>query len=156
MLCFNHNGEVIDIPGSPVVIRPAVYGILIENDQVLLQPHGKSKLWQPPGRILQTGEAPTSAVLRCFQATAGIQPVITGLLLAEDRCWQDEEEKVWQLSVLYYALVRPTAGVSGVINFDSAARPEWFPLENLTREKILLGFEAIEAGRVRRELAPVT
>ncbi len=154
MLCFNDNGHVIDIPGSPVGIRPSVYGILIENDQVLLQPHAKSGLWQPPGRILKTGEAPTSAVLRCFQAAAGIQPLITGLLQAEDRCWQDDEGQIWQLSILYYALIRPTAGVAGVIDFDSPARPEWFPLENLTREKMLLGFEAVEAGRVRTELAP--
>jgi hypothetical protein len=145
----------MDIPGSPIGIRPAVYGILIENDQVLLQPHESSKLWQPPGRILRTGDVPTSAVLRCFQAAAGIQPLITSLLLAEDRYWQDMDGHLWQLSVLYYALIRPTAGVAGVIDFDSPARPEWFPLENLTREKMLLGYEAVEAGRARLELAPI-
>jgi hypothetical protein len=72
--------------------------------------------------------------------------------MAEDRCWVDEEGRLWQLSVLYYALKRPTAGVAGMIDFDNAAHPEWFPLENLTREKMLLGFEAVEAGRVRQEL----
>jgi ADP-ribose pyrophosphatase YjhB (NUDIX family) len=152
VLCFDDNGQVIDVPGGVAGIRPAVYGILIENDQVLLQPHEKSGLWQPPGRILGKGEAPTSAVLRCFQSAAGIQPIITGLLLAEDRCWLDGSGQVWQLSILYYALIRPTAGVAGVIDFDKSARPEWFPLENLTREKMLLGYEAVEAGRVRTEL----
>lgn len=154
MICFDETGQVIDVPGGVVGIRPAVYGILIENDQVLLQPHEKSGLWQPPGRILEKGEAPTSAVLRCFQSAAGIQPIITGLLLAEDRCWRDETGQLWQLSILYYALIRPTAGVAGVIDFDNSARPEWFPLENLSREKMLLGYEAVEAGRVRLGLVP--
>jgi ADP-ribose pyrophosphatase YjhB (NUDIX family) len=155
VLCFDNNGQVVDVPGEPVGVRPAVYGILIENDQVLLQPHETTDLWQPPGKVLEEGETPTSAVLRCFQATAGIQPVITGLLMVEDRCWVDKEGRLWQLSVLYYALKRPTAGVAGMIDFDNAAHPEWFPLENLTREKMLLGFEAVEAGRVRQELATI-
>jgi hypothetical protein len=53
---------------------------------------------------------------------------------------------------LYYALKRPTAGAAGLINFDSPARPEWFPLENLTRDKIHHGYESVEAGRIRTEL----
>lgn len=152
MLCFNDSGQIVEVSGAPVGLRPAVYGILIENDQVLLQPHEQSGLWQPPGKVLEEGETPAAAVLRCFQATAGILPLITGLLFAEERCWQDGEGRLWQLSVLYYGLKRPTAGVAGMINFDSAARPEWFPLENLKREEMLLGFEAVEAGRVRQEL----
>jgi ADP-ribose pyrophosphatase YjhB (NUDIX family) len=152
MLCFDDNGQIVEVAGSPAGVRPAVYGILIENDQVLLQHHEQSKLWRPPGKVLDEEETPTSAVLRCFQAAAGITPVITGLLYAEDRCWADGDGRVWHLSVLYYALKRPAAGVAGMIDFDSAARPEWFPLENLTREQMLLGFEAVEAGRVRQEL----
>lgn len=152
MLCFDDMGQIVEVQGGPAGFRPAVYGILIENEQVLLQPHPESKLWQPPGKVLEVEEAPTSAVLRCFQAAAGITPIITGLLLAEDRCWIDKQGLVWQLSVLYYALKRPTAGAAGLINFDSPARPEWFPLENLTRDKMLLGYEAVEAGRIRTEL----
>lgn len=154
MLCFDDNGQVIDIQTSPTGFRPAVYGILIENDQVLLQPHGKNLLWHPPGKVLESEETPTSAVIRCFQAAAGITPVITGLLLAEDRCWIDGDGQMWQLSVLYYALKRPAAGAAGLINFDSPARPEWFPLENLTRSQMLLGYEAVQAGCVRIELSP--
>jgi ADP-ribose pyrophosphatase YjhB (NUDIX family) len=152
MLCFDDMGQVIEVHGGAVGFRPAVYGILIENEQVLLQPHPENKLWRPPGKVLDVEESPTSAVLRCFQAAAGITPVITGLLLVEDRCWLDGNGQLWQLSVLYYALKRPTAGAAGLINFDSPARPEWFPLENLTRDKMLLGYEAVEAGRVRTEL----
>jgi ADP-ribose pyrophosphatase YjhB (NUDIX family) len=154
MLCFNENGQVIDVPGEPAGIRPAVYGILIENEQVLLQPHPKSGLWQPPGKVLDPDEAPGSAVRRCFQTAAGILPLITGLLLTEDGYWLDEAGKVWWLSVLYYALKRPTAGVAGLIDFDNPARPEWFPLENLSREKMQFGYEAVQAGRMRTEFMP--
>ncbi|MFZ0548275.1 MAG: hypothetical protein WAM60_22705 [Candidatus Promineifilaceae bacterium] len=154
MLCFDKDGQPIDIPGPPVGIRPAAYGILIENDQVLLRPYDNSDLWQPPGKVLNVGETPTAAVLHCFQGAAGILPIITGLLLAEDGYWLDDDGKLWQLEVLYYALKRSTAGVAGMIDFDNPARPEWFPLENLTRDKMLLGFDAVEAGRVRAELTP--
>lgn len=154
MFCFDDMGQVVEATAEPVGLRPAVYGILIENDQVLLQTHEKSGLLQPPGKVLDSGETLTSAVLHCFQSAAGILPIITGLLFAEDRCWQDEQGQVWQLSILYYALKRPTAGVAGMIDFDNVARPEWFPLENLTREEMVLGFEAVEAGRVRVELTP--
>lgn len=152
VLCFDDSGQVKEVQGGPVGFRPAVYGILIENDQVLLQPHPVSKLWQPPGKVLEVEDTPTSAVLRCFQSAAGITPLITGLLHVEDRCWLDDQGQIWQLSVLYYALKRPTAGAAGLINFDSPARPEWFPLENLSRDKMLLGFEAVDAGRIRNEL----
>lgn len=152
MLCFDENGQILDVQGSVAGMRAAVYGILLENDQVLLQPHLNSGLLQPPGKILEPGESPTSAVLRCFQTVAGIQPLITGLLLAEDSYHVDDEGKIWELSIIYYGLKRPTAGVAGVIDFDSEARPEWFPLENLSRQKMLLGYEAVEAGRIRTEL----
>lgn len=152
MLCFDDNGKVVNIPNGPTGIRPAVYGILIENEQVLLQPHPGSNLWHPPGKVLEIEETPASAVLRCFQANAGITPVITGLLLAEDRCWVDRNGQPWQLSVLYYNLKKPTAGAAGLINFNSPARPEWHPLENLTRDKMLFGYEAVEAGRIRLRL----
>jgi hypothetical protein len=81
-------------------------------------------------------------------------PLITGLLLTEDGYWLDEAGKVWWLSVLYYALKRPTAGVAGLIDFDNPARPEWFPLENLSREKMQFGYEAVQAGQMRTEFMP--
>lgn len=148
VFCFDDHGEVRPVAEEEVTFRPAVYGILIEKEEVLLQPHPATGLWRPPGGILEAQEAPGPTLLRHFQEAAGIVPILGPLVFVEERYWMDGDGRAWRLSALYYLLERPTTGIAGLINFDSQSKPEWLSLASLTHDRVQFGYEAIQAGRL--------
>ncbi|MCP5096114.1 MAG: NUDIX domain-containing protein [Chloroflexi bacterium] len=150
--CYDSNGNEILVSPENITFRPAVYGIFIEHQQVLLTRHLQTGLWQPPGGILQQLETPNQAVRHHFREVTGMTPRLGSLLLVEDHYIVDDEKQAWHLSVLYYALKRPEATVASLTEIESSSQPEWVPLATLKREQLQLGFEAIEAGRLRLQI----
>jgi ADP-ribose pyrophosphatase YjhB (NUDIX family) len=128
------------------------YGILVENDQVLLHSHPGTDLWRPPGGVVESFQTPELAICRYFQASAGIMPRVESLLQTEERYWVDNQEQAWRLSVMYYVLRRPSTGIAGLVDFEKPARPEWVPVDDLHREQVQFGYQAIKAARLRRQL----
>jgi 8-oxo-dGTP diphosphatase len=150
--CYDSEGNTVPVAPDTLIFRPAVYGIFIEHQQILLTRHPQSGLWQPPGGILQPDETPTQAVRHHFRQITGMTPRLGPLLLVEDQYVIDEDKQPWHLSILYYALERPAATVASLTEIESSSQPEWIPLGTLKREQLHLGFEAIEAGRLRLQI----
>ncbi|MEM7119145.1 MAG: hypothetical protein AAF614_42400, partial [Chloroflexota bacterium] len=63
-----------------------------------------------------------------------------------------EDEQAWSLSVLYYALSRPTTTSSTVAEPTSNLTRAWIDLDELQREKLQFGYEAIRAGQLHLKL----
>jgi len=150
--CYDLEGNPIPISPDNLLFRPAVYGIFIENHQVLLTKHPKTNLWQPPGGILMPHDPPRQAVRHFFRDLTGMTPDLGPLLHVEDKYRVDEDGQAWHLSVLYYALDRPQATVATLTEIESAVQPDWVPLNECHREQFQLGFEAIEAGKLRLQI----
>jgi ADP-ribose pyrophosphatase YjhB (NUDIX family) len=149
MLCFDDFGRAIDIPPGRLQQRLAVYGVLVEGDQILLLSHPKTGWWRLPGGIAEPKETPQAALLRHFRQSANFTPMIGPLLLVEDRYWADETGQGWLLVSFYYGLRRQTTGVAGLINFENSAHPEWVIVTDLTRDRLLFGYDAIQARVVQ-------
>jgi ADP-ribose pyrophosphatase YjhB (NUDIX family) len=147
--CYDDQGRPTAVPAASLLFRVAAYGVLIENNQVLLCAHPVTMKWQLPGGPISGNEKPDHSVRLRFQAVAGITPAAGPLLLAEDRYHFDSDEQAWRLAVLYYGMLRPSAAFRNLIDFDNPARPEWVSLESLQREQMALGYDAVEAGRLR-------
>jgi ADP-ribose pyrophosphatase YjhB (NUDIX family) len=152
ILCYDQNGRSAAIPQDEIIFFPAAYGILIENNQVLLQRHPVTDLWRLPGGILAGQETPGQAVRRHFRAVTGMSPLLGPLLHVEEQYLLEREGQGLHLSVLYYALERPAALVAGLINFDHPQRPEWIALDTVDRSQLQFGYEAIQAARLRLNL----
>ena len=152
ILCYDQNGLSAAIAEEQITFSPAAYGILIENNQLLLQRHPVTDLWRLPGGVLAAQETPGQAVRRHFRAVTGMTPLLGPLLHVEEQYWLEGEGQGRHLSVLYYALERPTALVAGLINFDHPERPEWIALDALDRSQLQFGYEAIQAARLRLNL----
>ena len=150
--CYDSNGNAISVSSENMTFRPAVYGIFIEHQQVLLTRHAQTGLFQPPGGILQSLETPTQAVRHHFRDVTGMTPRLGPLLLVEDQFIVDDAQQAWHLSTLYYALDRPEATVASLTEIESSSQPEWVTLATLQRDQLQLGFEAIEAGRLRLQV----
>ncbi|MCA9925579.1 MAG: NUDIX domain-containing protein [Anaerolineales bacterium] len=150
--CYDLQGNPTPVSPDNLLFRPAVYGIFIENQQVLLIKHPITGLWQPPGGILKANEPPRQAVRHFFRDVAGMTPDLGPLLHVEDAYRIDEQGQAWHLTIMYYALERPQATVATLTEIESAVQPDWVPLSECRREQFQLGYEAIEAGKLRTQI----
>jgi ADP-ribose pyrophosphatase YjhB (NUDIX family) len=146
--CYDAAGNAIASAPEAVTFRPAVYGIFIENQQVILLAHPQTNLWYPPGRILQNHEVPTQVVRHTFRQVTDMMPALGPLLFVEDQYRIDEGGTAWHLSVLYYGLNRAEVTPTTFSGLASTPQYEWIPLSALRRERMLFGFEAVQAGRL--------
>lgn len=149
--CYDAWGKAVPISAQSIQFRPAVYGIFIEHDQVLLQRHPETNLWQPPGGVLQKHETPLQAVKYYFRQVSTAAPVVGPLLFVEDQ-YRLEEGQAWHLSVLYYALDRPPLTAASFVDLDTAVQAQWVGLGHLQREQMQFGYEAVQAGQLRLKL----
>ena len=152
IVCYNPEGLPVSVPADSLIFRPAVYGIFIENQQVLLMRSSDDDLWHPPGGILQPHEPPTQAVRHFFRDITGMTPKLGPLLHVEEKYRIDDDGQAWHLALLFYALDRPAATVATLTEIESAIQPDWIPLNELQREQLQLGYEAIEAGKLRSQV----
>lgn len=152
ILCTDLHGRAHPIPAHNLRYRPAVYGIFIENEQVLLVTHPETGLLQPPGGILQPTETPTQAVRHHFRRVTGMTPLLGPLLFVEDQYVVDEKDQAWHLTLLYYALDRPDATVASLTEIETSTQYSWVHFDALARDGLQLGYEAIGAGRLRQRV----
>lgn len=147
--CATSQGTLVAVPEAEIRFSPAVYGILIENRRVMLQQDVESGLWHPPGGILLDGQTPERAVRAYFRTATGFLPALTSLLYLEEQYRLDEQGRAWALSIFYYGLERGTGSLVGLAGVAEHQRPEWVPVQTLSREDVQFGYPAIMAG-VRR------
>lgn len=142
--CCDLQGNLLPVSRTQLKFSPAVYGVLIENNRVLLQVEPISQLFSPPGGRVAAEQTPAQAIRQHFRAATGITPEVGQVLLIQDEYRFDEHRQPWHLAVMYFALTRPSVGRSSLIDFDNPAKPEWLVLDHLTRPQLLFGYDAIQ------------
>lgn len=147
--CYTPEGQAVNVEEKAVTFRPAVYGILIEHEQVFLLCRPSTGLLYPPGGIVGQRETPTQAVRAFFRQLTGMVPVLGSLVFVEEQ-YQVEENTPWHLSAMYYVLERPSA--SAITPVENRPQPEWVSLPDLRREQLQFGYEAIQAAWLRLKL----
>ncbi|MBK7893853.1 MAG: NUDIX domain-containing protein [Candidatus Promineifilaceae bacterium] len=152
IVCYDIHGNAVPVAAEAITFRPAVYGIYIENTQILLQKQPQTGLWHPPGTMLAPSDTPTQAIRHYFRQIAGLTPVIGSLLFVEDQYFLDEARRAWKLSAMYYGLERPLTTATTLTESDEANQIEWVPLANLQRTQFQFGYEAVQAGKLQQKL----
>ena len=150
--CYDAYGQAVMMPVEAVVFCPAVYGIFIENNQVLLLRHPQTSFWYPPGRMLTNHETPAQAVRHHFRYMTGMIPHLGPLIFVEDLYHIDDNKQAWHISAMYYALARAQMAITTLANLTDSPQPEWVLLEALQRQQMQFGYKAIQAGRLRLRL----
>lgn len=148
---FDPWGELQQAPPTAVLFRPAAYGILIENNQILLQRQPETGGWTLPGGIVPAAETPTQTLRQAVRLAAGFVPEVGPLLFVET-LYRLEDNAAWRLAALYFHLSRPGATYA-MIDFDTPARPEWVSLNTLPREQLQSGYDAIRAAQAWQQLS---
>ncbi len=148
IICYDVEGNTVPVAPEALVFCPAVYGIFIENNQTLLLKQAATGLWFPPGAVLANNETPTQAVRQTFRQLTGMTPKLGPILYVEDQYFIDEDRRAWHYSVLYYALERPSSASA----ISESGQIDWVILDDLTRDQMQFGYEAIQAGRLQLKL----
>lgn len=119
--------------------RVALYGVLIENNHVLLAntrvPSGI--ITNFPGGGLELGEAPLEAVAREFQEETGLHVEVKELLFCSQAFQQNPEYPTEQLMHIFYRVERTGGELITHGNNDDVASVEWVPLDGLEQRRIL-------------------
>jgi ADP-ribose pyrophosphatase YjhB (NUDIX family) len=149
--CYDKAGEAIAVSPDAIIFRPAAYGILIENEQILLVSDPDTSLWHPPGHILEAHETPTQALKHHLRQVVSLTPLIGPLLFVEDQYRIDEADQAWHLSLLYYALDRPPYSAVTLGEMETS-EVKWVRLAELERPNLQFGYEAIQAACLRLKL----
>lgn len=144
IICYDIHGNGVPVAPEALLFQPAVYGLFIENNQILLDKQEETGLWHPPGAILNNLETPAQVMRQTFRKFTGMTPTLGPLLYVEDQYLIDAERRAWRLSVMYYGLQRPSTAAT----LKESDRLEWVPLADLKREQMQFGYEAIQAGRL--------
>lgn len=150
ILCYDQRGQAVSLAPEAIEFRLAGYGVLVENNQVLLWPNPATQLWQLPGGIAAKEQSLNQAVRQYFQEVTGVMPELGPLLLAEERYESDSEGRGYHLAVFYYAVERLTTSMAGLVDFDNPAAPEWIPVPTLERRQLQGGYDAIQIAYQRQ------
>jgi mutator protein MutT len=119
--------------------RVALYGVLVENNQVLMAntrvPSGI--ITNFPGGGLELGEAPLEAVAREFHEETGLTVAVKELLFCSQQFQQNPEYPTEQLMHIFYRVERVGGEIITQGNNDDVASVEWATLEALGHKRIL-------------------
>lgn len=149
--CYDAQGNAADVAVDQLEFTPAVYGIFIENEQILLLRHPQTKRWVLPGAWLGVKETPHELLRRVFRQLLGITPEIGPLLFLEDR-YELDRRQGWHVATLYHAVERPTTAVAAPVQMRQNSIASWLPLNQVQRHEMQFGYEAIQAGELRLRL----
>lgn len=153
IICYDAYGNAVPVASEALTFRPAVYGIFIESNQVYLLKHSDTSLWYPPGIVLSELDTPTQAIRHRFRDLTGMTPTLGPMIYVEDLYHIDEDRRAWHLSALYYALLRPNmATAASPAETSQTEELVWVPLEDLARNEMQFGYEAVQAARLQLKL----
>ncbi len=114
------SSSVIKVNAKELKFRASVYGLLIENGQVLIQRDPKSKLLNLPGGAIEKGETIKRALVREFKEETGLKVRLTKLRKVKEDFINFGDETSYHSILIFYE-VEKVGGKLGKIqdNYES-------------------------------------
>ncbi|MFA6047828.1 MAG: NUDIX hydrolase [Parcubacteria group bacterium] len=147
IICRDIKGKKLEYPLSKLNWRPSIYGVIVENDKVLL-----SKQWDGydfPGGGIDLGETLEEALKREVWEETGVKVKILDLITCEYDFFKLPHEDGCVQSILIYYLCKKIGGKISMDNFDEhekkyADMPEWVDLKKARKIKFYNPVNSVE------------
>jgi 8-oxo-dGTP pyrophosphatase MutT (NUDIX family) len=152
--CHDVNGKTCELASDKLVFRPSVYGVLIENNKVLL-----SKQWDGydfPGGGVDLHETLEDALKREFAEETGVeieimQPVFCETSFFHPSYSKKNKNQYWNCPLIYF-LVRKVGGEISSANLDEeerkyAGKPEWIDVKKIDGIKF---YNSVDSSKIVR------
>jgi mutator protein MutT len=148
------NGGKKLISEERIVPRHCAYGVIVENNNILLISLKTSdKLWFPGG-VVEEGETSEQAVRREIKEETGIDAEVGELLTEiESYFYYDPLDMAWQQFSRFYLCKASSIDLVEFVNpdtSDEAGKPMWVALDVLKEAQMQdYGFEVIKLIRTK-------
>jgi 8-oxo-dGTP pyrophosphatase MutT (NUDIX family) len=147
IVCHNLKGKQFLVNIKDVKFRPAVYGILIEKNKILL-----SKQWDGydfPGGGIEIYENIEQALKREFLEETGLKVKIGKVIHCQSSLYMSYFKKEPWNTILMYFFVDKVGGVLGNMKLDETEKkymdkPEWVDLKNISKIKFYNSINSIK------------
>lgn len=147
IVCRDIKNKRLKYPLSKLKWRPSIYGVIVENDKVLL-----SKQWDGydfPGGGIDLGETLEEALKREVWEETGVKVKILDLIACEYDFFKLPHEDSCVQSILIYYLCKKIGGKISTDNFDEhekkyADMPEWIGLTKARKIKFYNPVNSVE------------
>ncbi len=146
--CITLNGQIKRVPAERLILRPAVYGIILQQGKLLLLQMRATGKYHLPGGGLQAGERIEAALKREIREETGIE--VDGMRLVhfeEIFFYYDPSDKAYH-GLHFFYLCQPKAIqllADDEVEDGSAARPRWVEIRDLQPADFQAHGEAILA-----------
>ena len=147
VICKNVLGEESEVPVEELFFRPSVYGVLIENNKIML-----SKQWDGydfPGGGIELGETIPEALRREFHEETGIRIKIGKLVNFEENFFEFRYQKLRSHSFLFYYTCKKIGGDPSEQHLTEEEKAycgeaEWIDLKDIKKIKFYNNVDSIE------------
>lgn len=136
VICQNVLGEKFEVPVSELSFRPAAYGIIIQDDKLLLSPQWEG--YDLPGGGIELGETIKETLVREVKEETGFDVAPISLVDSQSNFFKFRTREEYVQTVSLYYLCKITGGeLSGKYLTESeksfAKMPEWIDLAKLDK-----------------------
>ena len=150
VICHDLDNNKFEVEADKLIFRPSVYGILIEDNKILL-----SKQWDGydfPGGGVDKNETLEQALDREFFEETGIKVEVGRVVHAETSFFNPShstkhKDEYWNCPLIYFEVKR-TGGEISKDNFDEdeknyADLPEWIEMEKVPTIKFVNSVDSV-------------
>ena len=137
--CRNNFGQIVDLPKEKFIFRPSAYGIIINQDKVVVvRNKSNNKLWFPGGG-LEIEERLEEALTREIREETGLEVEIKKFLFTKENFFYYQPTDSAMHSFLFFYLCYPKGDFC---NFkptdlnDESVDPRWMKIYEIKKEEI--------------------
>ncbi len=156
VICHDVNGKEYAVPSDKLSFRPSAYGLLIEDNKILMS--GQWDGYDFPGGGVELGESLEEAVTREFWEETGlrIRPLYAFQALTSfyKPMPFDGAQKHWNCQMIYF-LVERIGGELSIDNCDKYEKefmsmPQWLDIDKLDQYRFYNHLGEKSAALIRR------
>lgn len=153
VVCLDKDGNEFEVLASELIMRPSIYGVIIQDGKILL-----AKQWDGydfPGGGIDRGETNVEALIREIKEETGMDAEVGELVSCESSFYKASDGKYYH-SILIYHLCEIVGGEFSIDGIDEAEKaymgmPEWISLEDRERIKFYNSVDSLQV--IRRAMA---
>lgn len=146
VICHDREGKEYKIDSKQLIFRPSVYGILIEDNKILL-----SKQWDGydfPGGGIEIHETVEEALNREFFEETGLNIKRGKIVTCENSFFKFFYENTYANCFLIYYLCKKIGGQFSIANSDKNEKeyiglPEWIDLNQIEKIKFYNSVDSV-------------
>lgn len=132
--CITTDGRKKMVRRDELLLRPAAYGIIVDEAKVLLMKMHHTGKYHPPGGGIDVGEKAEDALRREIREETGIEVEIKRFARFEELFFYYDPSETAYHGLHFYFVCRPKTLQlldDALVEDDAAGKPRWVEIEGL-------------------------